>query len=89
MKITKNRLKQIIIQEMDSLSHGDELGTTEPRYDTGMRSPEQKLIHALAARARLDQMSDQEIKELAAGDQEVMQLIQDMMANKMLDNPRM
>ena len=89
MKITKIRLKQIIKEEMDSFSYGDELGTTEPRYDTGMRSPEQKLIHALAARARLEQMSDQQIEELAAGDQEVMQLIQDMMANKMLDNPRM
>ena len=89
MKITKERLKKIIKEEMDSLSYGDELGTTEPRYDTAMRSPEQKLIHALAARARLDQMSDQQIEELADGEQEVMQLIKDMMANKMLDNPRM
>jgi len=89
MKITRERLKKIIKEEMDSLSYGDELGTTEPRYDTGMRSPEQKLIHALAARARLDQMTDQQIEELADGDQEVMRLIQDMMANKMLDNSRM
>lgn len=89
MKITKARLKQIIKEEMDSLSHEDELGATEPQFDTGMRSPEQKLIHALAARARLDQMSAQQVEELAAGDQEVMQLIQDMMADKMLDNPRM
>ena len=72
MKITKERLKKIIKEEMNSLSYGDE-----------------KLIHALAARARLDQMTDQQIEELAAGDQEVMQLIQDMMADKMLDNPRM
>jgi hypothetical protein len=89
MKITKERLKKIIKEEMDSLSYADELGTTEPRYDTGMRSPRAKLIHALAARARLDQMTDQQIEELAGGDQEVMQLIKDMMANKMLDNPRM
>ena len=89
MKLTKTRLKQIIKEEMDSLSHEDELGAIEPQFDTGMRSPEQKLIDALAARARLDQMSDQQIEELAAGDQEVMQLIQDMMKDKMLDNPRM
>mgnify|MGYP003635335401 CR=1 FL=1 len=89
MKLTKTRLKQIIKEEMDSFSSGDELGRTEPQFDTGMRSPEQKLIDALAARARLDQMSAQQIEELAAGDQEVMQLIQDMMADKMLDNPRM
>ena len=47
MKITKERLKKIIKEEMNSLSYGDELGSTEPQYDTGMRSPEQKLIHAL------------------------------------------
>ena len=89
MKISKSQLKQIIKEEMDSLSYEDDLGMTEPRYDTGMRSPEQKLIDALAARARLDQMSTQEIEQLAAGDQEVMKLIQDMMSNRMLDNPRM
>ena len=89
MKLTKTRLKQIIKEEMDSLSHEDELGATEPQFDTGMRSPEQKLIDALATRARLDQMNAQQVKELAGGDPAVMQLIQNMMADKMLDNPRM
>ena len=89
MKLTKTRLKQIIKEEMDSLSHEDELGATEPQFDTGTRSPEQKLIDALATRARLDQMNAQQVEELAGGDPAVMQLIQDMMADKMLDNPRM
>ena len=88
MKITKERLKKIIKEEMDSLSYGDELGTTEPRYDTAMRSPEQKLIHALAARARLDQMTPEEREKLAGKDTEVLKLIQGLMSNKMLD-PRM
>ena len=88
MKITKNRLKQIIKEELDKITYDDALGTTEPRYDTGMRSPEEKLIHALAARAGLEAMSPEEREQLAGGDAEVMQLIQDLMSDKMLD-PRM
>jgi hypothetical protein len=88
MKITKNKLKQIIKEELDNLTYDDALGATEPRYDTGMRSPEQKLIDALAARAGLEAMSPEEREQLASGDAEVMQLIQDLMSDKMLD-PRM
>ena len=88
MKIAKDRLKQIIKEELDNLTYDDALGTTEPRYDTGMRSPEQKLIDALAARAGLEAMSPEEREELAGGDEQVLQLIQDLMSNKMLD-PRM
>ena len=88
MKITKAKLKQIIKEEIDSLSHGAELGTTEPRHDTGMRSPEQKLIDALATRARLDQMSPEELEALADGDEEVMALIRDIQGDLMLE-PRM
>ena len=88
MKITKAKLKQIIKEEIDGLTYGAELGTTEPRHDTGMRSPEQKLIDALAARARLDQMSPEELEALADDDEEVMALIRDIQGNPMLE-PRM
>ena len=89
MKITKERLKKIIKEEINSLSHSDELGSTEPQYDTGMRSPEQKLIHALAARAKLDKMSQEEREALAGGDEKVMELIDSIQRNQMYDDPRM
>ena len=88
MKITKAKLKQIIKEEIGGLTYGAALGTTEPRHDTGMRTPEQKLIDALAARARLDQMSPEELKALADGDEEVMALIDRIKGDPMLE-PRM
>jgi len=87
MKITKAKLKQIIKEEIGNLSHEDELGGTEPRFDTGMRSPEQKLIDALAARAHIDQMSPEELEALAGGDEEVMGLIRSIQDNQMYDDP--
>jgi len=89
MKITKAKLKQIIKEEIGNLSHEDELGGTEPRFDTRTRSPEQKLIHALAARAKLDKMSQEELEALAGGDEEVMKLIDSIQRNQMYDDPRM
>jgi len=88
MKITKAKLKQIIKEEIDSLSHEDVLGTTEPRHDTGMRSPRQTLIDALGLRARLDQMSPEDLKALAAGDEKVKALIDHIQSDPMLE-PRM
>ena len=96
MKITKARLRQIIKEEYETMmgsdiegfSDEDELGTTEPMRDTGLRSPAEKLLQRMDARSKLDQMSPEEREELAGGDAEVLQLIQGLMSNKMLD-PRM
>ncbi len=41
MKLTKARLKQIIKEEIEDIAAGEELGTTEPVFDT---SPEGKLF---------------------------------------------
>ena len=82
MKITKNRLKQIIKEEreymgsdIEAFSDEDELGTTEPMRDTGLRSPAEILLQRMDARSKLDRMSPEEIEALAGGDQEVMDLI--------------
>ena len=82
MKITKNRLKQIIKEELEymgsdieAFSDEDELGTTEPMRDTGLRSPAEILLQRMDARSKLDRMSPEEIEALAGGDQEVMDLI--------------
>ena len=82
MKITKNRLKQIIKEELEymgsdieAFSDEDELGTTEPMRDTGLRSPAEILLQRMDARSKLDRMSPEEIEALVGGDQEVMDLI--------------
>lgn len=88
MKLTKTRLKQIIKEEIDSLSHDDALGVTEPRYDTPS-TPEDRLLRSLFMRQKLDGMSEQEMEQLADGDEEVMSLIRRLLDDQMLDNPRM
>ena len=83
MKITKARLRQIIKEEyetmmgsdIENISDEDELGTTEPMRDTGLRSPAEKLLQRMDARSKLDQMSPEEVEAIAGGDQEVMDLI--------------
>lgn len=82
MKITKNKLKQIIKEELDymgsdieTFSDEDELGATEPMRDTGLRSPAEIPLQRMNARSRLNRMSPEEVEALAGGDQEVMDLI--------------
>jgi len=82
MKITKDKLKKIIKEELDymgsdieAFSDEDELGATEPVRDTGLRSPAEILLQRMNARSKLDRMSPEEIEALAGGDQEVMDLI--------------
>ena len=111
MKLTKQRLKEIIKEEVDRSSiresDGDDWGympprkraavrqhqlgdlQTEPRFDTG-RSPEQKLIDALAQRAAVDGMSAEDAAAAYGleGDAEVIAYIQGLLGDKMLDNPR-
>jgi len=82
MKITKDKLKKIIKEELDymgsdieAFSDEDELGATEPVRDTGLRSPAEILLQRMNARSKLDRMSPEEIEALAGGDQEVVDLI--------------
>ncbi len=88
MKITKNRLRQIIKEELDNISYGDQLGTTEPRYDVE-ESPEARLLRQLFMRQKIDRMSQEEIESLSGGDEEVAELIRKLQGDQMLDNPRM
>ena len=88
MRITKQKLKQIIKEELDNISYDDTLGVTEPRHDVG-QSPHHRLLRKLFMRQKLDQMSPQQIEALAGGDEEVMKLIKDLLSDMLLDNPRM
>ena len=90
MKITKNKLKQIIKEELDymgsdieAFSDEDELGATEPMRDTGIRSPAEILLQRMNARSKLDRMSPEEIEALAGGDQEIMDLIRRIQSDLM------
>ena len=87
MKITRNRLKQIIKEEIEAISDEDVLGVSDRVAD--QVTPEQRLLNMLATRARLDKMSDNELEELAGGDEDVMVLIKSILDNPMLDKSRM
>ena len=80
MKITRNRLKQIIKEELEymgsdieDISDEDVLGTDTPQYETD--DPVMKLMDKMAARIKLDRMSPEELDALAGGDKEVRALI--------------
>tara|TARA_R110000824_G_scaffold143103_3_gene310552 strand:+ start:719 stop:1012 length:294 start_codon:yes stop_codon:yes gene_type:complete len=82
MKITKDRLKQIIKEELDYMGSGiegfsdeDELGVTEPHRAPSDRSAAEILLQRMGVRSKLDQMSPEEVEAIAGGDQEVMGLI--------------
>lgn len=87
MKITKNRLQQIIKEEIEAISDEDVLGVDDRAPDA--QTPEQRLLNMLAARARMDKMSPNELEALAGGDEDVLELINSILDNPMLDNPRM
>ena len=87
MKITKNRLQQIIKEEIEAISDEDVLGVDDRVPDA--QTPEQRLLNMLAARARMDKMSPNELEALAGGDEDVMELINSILGDTMLDNPRM
>jgi len=87
VKITKNRLQQIIKEEIEAISDEDVLGVSDRVAD--QVTPEQRLLNMLATRARLDKMSDNELETLAGGDEDVMQLIKSILDNPMLDKSRM
>jgi len=83
MKITKQRLKDIIREE---LGLGDI--QTEPRHTAG-RSPEQRLLDRLAQRAAVDGYSaDEAAAKLGLSDDvEVVEYIQSLLDDQMLAQP--
>jgi hypothetical protein len=102
MKLTKQRLKEIIKEELSSLSEncpgpfrdddaaGPGLGdiTTEPRHTAG-RAPEQRLLDRLAQRAAVDGYSaDEAAAKLGLSDDvEVVEYIQSLLDDQMLAQP--
>jgi hypothetical protein len=91
-KMNRKNLRALIQEAMgqidvSTLSGDDVLFAKEPQYDTGLRSPEKRLLDKLAVRGVLDQMSPEDLEALAGGDPEVMALILDIQNNAMLDNP--
>ena len=76
MKLTKARLKQIIKEEIESISDEDVLGTDRPQHDVG--SPEQQLFNLMYAGEKLVAMTPEEQAEFLKqflGDEEVLALV--------------
>ena len=90
MKLTTQRLKEIIKEELSRMKEGGLAGHyTEPRHEGN--TPEERLINKLLIRSKI---------ELAAGDpslaaemfglgddEEVIAYLANLMGNPMLDNP--
>ena len=79
MKLSKARLKQIIKEEIEDISYGEELGTTEPQF-TGA-SPEADLSNLIYAGEKLAAMDAQQIAEFLKqfkGDEKVLELVQQL-----------
>ena len=79
MKLTKARLKQIIKEEIESISDEDVLGTDRPQHDVG--SPEQQLLSLMHAGEKLAAMDAQQIAEFLKqfkGDEKVLELVQQL-----------
>tara|TARA_Y100000034_G_scaffold33315_1_gene40860 strand:- start:74 stop:565 length:492 start_codon:yes stop_codon:yes gene_type:complete len=84
MKITKQRLKEIIKEELEGISVEDELGVTEPRFEAG--SPEGKLINKLLIHAKVEGAKGPEDAAALLGlgdDEEVIEYIGSLMNNPM------
>ena len=88
MKLTKQRLREIIKEELD-LSYEDELGTTEPQHATSGRTAVQRLLDKLLQRAAVEGLSpeDAAAKLGLSGDKEVITYIASLQGAPMLDNP--
>ena len=92
MKITKQRLKEIIKEELSHMNEGG-LGDyqSEPRHEGG--TPEERLINKLLIRSKIEQ-ADGDPKRAAemyglGDDEEVIAYLANLMGNPMLDNPNM
>mgnify|MGYP003141211038 CR=1 FL=1 len=84
MKITKQRLREIIKEELGALS-------TEPRYDIPGRTLEQRLIHRLLQRAAVDELDPAKAAAVLGlgDDEEIIKYIAMLQGDPMLDNPNM
>ena len=83
MKITKQRLKKIIREELGDMH-------TEPRHATSSRTAKEKLLHQLLIRSEVDQAASAEeaATELGLGeDEDVVKYLKGIMGNQFLDNP--
>ena len=91
MKITKQRLKEIIREELSRMKEGGLAGHyTEPRHEGG--TPEERLLNKLLIRSKVDQIEDPQraAEMLGLGDdEEVIAYLANLMGNPMLDNPNM
>ena len=89
MKITKAKLKQIIKEEIDSLSDEDVLGTTEPKFRTGDESREDRLVQAIhwgdeivPQVQAMGATAEEVVAKLGVTDPVVISMIEKMMALK-------
>ena len=85
MKITKQRLKEIIKEELSRMKEGGLAGHyTEPRHEGG--TPEERLLNKLLIRSKVDQIEDpQRAAEMfgLGDDEEVIAYLANLMGNPM------
>jgi hypothetical protein len=92
MKITKQRLKEIIKEELSRMNEGRFIGhQTEPRHEGN--TPEERLINKLLIRSKIEKAGGdpQRAAEMfgLGDDEEVIAYLANLMGNPMLDNPNM
>jgi hypothetical protein len=89
MKITRQRLKKIIREELSRMNEGGLAGhQTEPRYEGG--TPEERLLNKLLIRSKVGKLGDPQraAEMLGLGDdEEVVEYLADLMGNPMYDEP--
>ena len=91
MKITKQRLKEIIKEELSHMNEGGLAGHyTEPRHEGG--TPEERLLNKLLIRSKAAMAGDPQAAAEMLGlgeDEEVVAYLADLMGSPMLNNPNM
>ena len=90
MRLTKQRLKEIIKEELSLMKEGGLAGHyTEPRYEGN--TPEERLINKLLIRSKIEKAGgdpQRAAEMLGLGDdEEVIAYLANLMGNPMLDNP--
>jgi len=92
MKITRQRLKKIIREELSRMNEGGLAGhQTEPRHEGN--TPEERLLNKLLIRSKIEKAGGdpQRAAEMfgLGEDEEVIAYLANLMGNPMLDNPNM
>ena len=90
MKLTTQRLKEIIKEELSRMKEGGLAGHyTEPRYEGN--TPEERLINKLLIRSKIELAGGDPHRAAAmlglGEDEEVIAYLANLMGNPMLDNP--